>query len=138
MPRKKATIEARLKAARDGGERLKEAGKPYRFKKGVSGNPGGRKAGSKNKMKEVPSIEQAMKLMMMEDGSIAPSTYLMMLLQRNVAQNTSAGDKMALDCIREINKYTEASKDAKEANKNNVEDLTNREIEERLFKIVND
>jgi len=137
MPRKKATIEEKIKARVEGGERLKEHGKAFRFKKGVSGNPAGRKKGSKNKNTEVPSVEEAMKKMVLEDGKIPHSVVLMMLLERSVAQNTSAGDKMALDCIREINKYTEATKDAKEVNKNTVEDLSNKEIEERLFKIVN-
>jgi len=139
MPRKKATLEAKIKARKDGGERLKEAGKAYRFKPGVSGNPTGKgKKGSKNKHVSIPSIEEAMKDMVLIDGNITASVRLMMLMERNMAQNTPTGDKMALECIKEINKYTEATKDAKEVNKNDVEDLSNKEIKERLFKIVND
>ena len=138
MPRKKASLEARIKARKEGGERIKEAGKAYRFKKGVSGNPAGRPKGSKNKHATVPSVEEALKEMVLIDGNIPHSVRLRMLLERNMAQNTPAGDKMALECIKEINKYTEASKDAKEANKNSVEDLSDKEIKDKLFKIVND
>ena len=137
MPRRKATLEEKIKARKEGGERLKIAGEATRFQKGVSGNPSGRPKGSKNKHTKVPSIEEAMKEMVMIDGNIPASVRLMMLMERNMAQNTPAGDRMALECIKEINKYTEATKEAKEANKHNVEDLTDKEIEDRLFKIVN-
>ena len=61
------------------------------------------------------------------------------IAEKALREDTMTGLKIALECVKEANKYIEPTMDAKEANKQKpIADLSQKEIEERLFKIVND
>jgi flagellin-specific chaperone FliS len=108
------------------------AGKPHRFQPGVSGNPNGRPKGSKTK---ITLTKEAFE----EVAGLSPGEMLAMIAQRHFAQNTAAGDALAIKAIMEANKYIEPTKDAIAENES-LTDMSKEEITNRLrnLKIVND
>ena len=115
---------------------LSELGRPHRFKPGVSGNPKGRIKGSKNKLKNGPTVEEA--FAEMAQRGLSHSEMLVKIAEKAYKQDTMQGMALALKALMEANKYIETTKDAKEVNKTApVEDMSEKEIKERLFKIVN-
>jgi hypothetical protein len=117
---------------READKKMVAAGKPYRFQPGVSGNPNGRPKGSKTK---ITLTKEAFE----EVAGLSPGEMLAMIAQRHFAQNTAAGDALAIKAIMEANKYIEPTKDALAENEN-VTEMSREEITSRLknLKIVND
>jgi len=108
-------------------KKMVAAGKPHRFQPGVSGNPG-----SKTK---ITLTKEAFE----EVAGLSPGEMLAMIAQRHFAQNTAAGDALAIKAIMEANKYIEPTKDAIAENES-LTDMSKEEITNRLrnLKIVND
>jgi hypothetical protein len=117
---------------------IAESGKATQFKPGVSGNPAGRPKGSKNKNKNTgPTVSEA--FADLNDRLMSNGEMLAAIAEKALREDTMTGLKIALECVKEANKYIEPTMDAKEANKQApIKDLTQQEIKERLFKIVND
>ena len=105
--------------------------KQYAWKPGESGNPKGRPLGSKNKLKLTKEAFE-------EIAGISPGEMLAMIAQRQFAQATVAGDAMAIKAITEANKYIEPTQDAKTANDEKVEDMSEEDLMTRLLKLTKD
>ena len=105
--------------------------KKYAWKPGESGNPNGRPLGSKNKLKLTKEAFE-------EIAGISPGEMLAMIAQRQFAQATVAGDAMAIKAITEANKYIEPTQDAKTANDEKVEDMSEEDLMTRLLELTQD
>jgi len=105
--------------------------KKYAWKPGESGNPNGRPLGSKNKLKLTKEAFE-------EIAGISPGEMLAMIAQRQFAQATVAGDAMAIKAITEANKYIEPTQDAKTANDEKVEDMSEEDLMTRLLELTKD
>ena len=105
--------------------------KQYAWKPGESGNPKGRPLGSKNKLKLTKEAFE-------EIAGISPGEMLAMIAQRQFAQATVAGDAMAIKAITEANKYIEPTQDAKTANDEKVEDMSEEDLMTRLLELTQD
>lgn len=105
--------------------------KQYAWKPGESGNPKGRPLGSKNKLKLTKEAFE-------EIAGISPGEMLAMIAQRQFAQATVAGDAMAIKAITEANKYIEPTQDAKTANDEKVEDMSEEDLMTRLLELTKD
>ena len=105
--------------------------KQYAWKPGESGNPNGRPLGSKNKLKLTKEAFE-------EIAGISPGEMLAMIAQRQFAQATVAGDAMAIKAITEANKYIEPTQDAKTANDEKVEDMSEEDLMTRLLELTKD
>ena len=105
--------------------------KKYAWKPGESGNPKGRPLGSKNKLKLTKEAFE-------EIAGISPGEMLAMIAQRQFAQATVAGDAMAIKAITEANKYIEPTQDAKTANDEKVEDMSEEDLMTRLLELTKD
>ena len=103
--------------------------KQYAWKPGESGNPKGRPLGSKNKLKLTKEAFE-------EIAGISPGEMLAMIAQRQFAQATVAGDAMAIKAITEANKYIEPTQDAKTANDEKVEDMSEEDLMTRLLELT--
>jgi len=105
--------------------------KQYAWKPGESGNPKGRPLGSKNKLKLTKEAFE-------EIAGISPGEMLAMIAQRQFAQSTTNGDAMAIKAITEANKYIEPTQDAKTANDEKVEDMSEEDLMTRLLELTKD
>ena len=105
--------------------------KQYAWKPGESGNPKGRPLGSKNKLKLTKEAFE-------EIAGISPGEMLAMIAQRQFAQSTTNGDAMAIKAITEANKYIEPTQDAKTANDERVEDMSEEDLMTRLLELTKD
>ena len=105
--------------------------KKYAWKPGESGNPNGRPLGSKNKLKLTKEAFE-------EIAGISPGEMLAMIAQRQFAQSTTNGDAMAIKAITEANKYIEPTQDAKTANDEKVEDMSEEDLMTRLLELTKD
>ena len=105
--------------------------KKYAWKPGESGNPNGRPLGSKNKLKLTKEAFE-------EIAGTSPGEMLAMIAQRQFAQSTVAGDAMAIKAITEANKYIEPTQDAKTANDERVEDMSEEDLMTRLLELTKD
>ena len=103
--------------------------KKYAWKPGESGNPKGRPLGSKNKLKLTKEAFE-------EIAGISPGEMLAMIAQRQFAQSTTNGDAMAIKAITEANKYIEPTQDAKTANDEKVEDMSEEDLMTRLLELT--
>ena len=103
--------------------------KKYAWKPGESGNPKGRPLGSKNKLKLTKEAFE-------EIAGISPGEMLAMIAQRQFAQSTTNGDAMAIKAITEANKYIEPTQDAKTANEEKVEDMSEEDLMTRLLELT--
>ena len=103
--------------------------KQYAWKPGESGNPKGRPLGSKNKLKLTKEAFE-------EIAGISPGEMLAMIAQRQFAQSTTNGDAMAIKAITEANKYIEPTQDAKTANDEKVEDMSEEDLMTRLLELT--
>ena len=103
--------------------------KKYAWKPGESGNPKGRPLGSKNKLKLTKEAFE-------EIAGISPGEMLAMIAQRQFAQSTTNGDAMAIKAITEANKYIEPTQDAKTANEDKVEDMSEEDLMTRLLELT--
>ena len=103
--------------------------KKYAWKPGESGNPKGRPLGSKNKLKLPKEAFE-------EIAGISPGEMLAMIAQRQFAQSTTNGDAMAIKAITEANKYIEPTQDAKTANEEKVEDMSEEDLMTRLLELT--
>ena len=103
--------------------------KKYAWKPGESGNPKGRPLGSKNKLKLTKEAFE-------EIAGISPGEMLAMIAQRQFAQSTTNGDAMAIKAITEANKYIEPTQDAKSANEDKVEDMSEEDLMTRLLELT--
>ena len=103
--------------------------KKYAWKPGESGNPKGRPLGSKNKLKLTKEDFE-------EIAGISPGEMLAMIAQRQFAQSTTNGDAMAIKAITEANKYIEPTQDAKTANEEKVEDMSEEDLMTRLLELT--
>ena len=103
--------------------------KKYAWKPGESGNPKGRPLGSKNKLKLTKEAFE-------EIAGISPGEMLSMIAQRQFAQSTTNGDAMAIKAITEANKYIEPTQDAKTANEEKVEDMSEEDLMTRLLELT--
>ena len=103
--------------------------KKYAWKPGESGNPNGRPLGSKNKLKLTKEAFE-------EIAGISPGEMLAMIAQRQFAQSTTNGDAMAIKAITEANKYIEPTQDAKTANDEKVEDMSEEDLMTRLLELT--
>ena len=101
----------------------------YAWKPGESGNPKGRPLGSKNKLKLTKEAFE-------EIAGISPGEMLAMIAQRQFAQSTTNGDAMAIKAITEANKYIEPTQDAKTANEEKVEDMSEEDLMTRLLELT--
>ena len=104
--------------------------KKYAWKPGQSGNPKGRPLGSKNKIMKL--TKEAFE----ELSGMSPGEMLAMIAQRQYAQKTAAGDAMAIKAITEANKYIEPTQDAKSANEEKVEDMSEEDLMTRLLELT--
>lgn len=98
------------------------------WKKGESGNPNGKPVGSKNKLtltKEAFSRGEG----------LSPADMLVEIARRNFAQQTTAGDSLAMKAIIEANKFIEPTADI-ESIKENVKDVSTEELQARVLKLV--
>lgn len=113
-------------------------GEATRFKPGVSGNPNGRPKGSKNKNKNTgATVAEA--FAELNDRLMSNGEMLAAIAEKALREDTMTGLKIALECVKEANKYIEPTMDAKEASKRHpIEDISSKEIEERLLRIVNE
>ena len=103
--------------------------KKYAWKPGESGNPKGRPLGAKNKLKLTKEAFE-------EIAGISPGEMLAMIAQRQFAQSTTNGDAMAIKAITEANKYIEPTQDAKTANDEKVEDMSEEDLMTRLLELT--
>ena len=103
--------------------------KKYAWKPGESGNPKGRPLGSKNKLKLTKEAFE-------EIAGISPGEMLAMIAQRQFAQSTTNGDAMAIKAITEANKYIEPTQDAKTANEEKVEGMSEEDLMTRLLELT--
>ena len=103
--------------------------KKYAWKPGESGNPKGRPLGSKNKLKLTKEAFE-------EIAGISPGEMLAMIAQRQFVQSTTNGDAMAIKAITEANKYIEPTQDAKSANEDKVEDMSEEDLMTRLLELT--
>ena len=103
--------------------------KKYAWKPGESGHPKGRPLGSKNKLKLTKEAFE-------EIAGISPGEMLAMIAQRQFAQSTTNGDAMAIKAITEANKYIEPTQDAKSANEDKVEDMSEEDLMTRLLELT--
>ena len=103
--------------------------KKYAWKPGESGNPKGRPLGAKNKFKLTKEAFE-------EIAGISPGEMLAMIAQRQFAQSTTNGDAMAIKAITEANKYIEPTQDAKTANEEKVEDMSEEDLMTRLLELT--
>ena len=103
--------------------------KKYAWKPGESGNPKRRPLGSKNKLKLTKEAFE-------EIAGISPGEMLAMIAQRQFAQSTTNGDAMAIKAITEANKYIEPTQDAKTANEDKVEDMSEEDLMTRLLELT--
>ena len=103
--------------------------KKYAWKPGESGNPKGRPLGSKNKLTLTKEAFE-------EIAGISPGEMLAMIAQRQFAQSTTNGDAMAIKAITEANKYIEPTQDAKTANEDKVEDMSEEDLMTRLLELT--
>ena len=101
----------------------------YAWKPGESGNPIGRPLGAKNKLKLTKEAFE-------EIAGISPGEMLAMIAQRQFAQSTTNGDAMAIKAITEANKYIEPTQDAKTANDEKVEDMSEEDLMTRLLELT--
>lgn len=99
-----------------------------RFQKGSSGNPAGKPKGAKNKLTLVKEAAT-------RGEGLSPAEMMMEIARRNYAQETTAGDNLALKAIIEANKYIEATADTK-ATLKDVKDMTDDEIKEEVLRLV--
>jgi hypothetical protein len=126
------------KLSPNGHNNIAEFGKATRFKPGVSGNPSGRPKGSKNKNKNTgATVAEA--FAELNDRLMSNGEMLAAIAEKALREDTMTGLKIALECVKEANKYIEPTMDAKEASKlHPIEDISSKEIEERLLRIVNE
>ena len=103
--------------------------KKYAWKPGESGNPKGRPLGSKNKLKLTKEAFE-------EIAGISPGEMRAHIAQRQFAQSTTNGDAMAIKAITEANKYIEPTLDAKSANEDKVEDMSEEDLMTRLLELT--
>jgi transcription-repair coupling factor (superfamily II helicase) len=103
--------------------------KKYAWKPGVSGNPKGRPLGSKNKIRLTKEAFE-------EVAGLSPGEMLAQIAQRQFAQQTAAGDAMAIKAITEANKYIEPTQDAKTATEEKAEDMSESELMNRLLELT--
>ena len=103
--------------------------KKYASQPGESGTPKGRPLGSKNKLKLTKEAFE-------EIAGISPGEMLAMIAQRQFAQSTTNGDAMAIKAITEANKYIEPTQDAKTANEEKVEDMSEEDLMTRLLELT--
>tara|TARA_R100000656_G_scaffold105977_1_gene78055 strand:+ start:152 stop:529 length:378 start_codon:yes stop_codon:yes gene_type:complete len=102
----------------------------YAWKPGESGNPKGRPLGSKNKIMKL--TKEAFE----ELSGMSPGEMLAVIAQRQFAQSTTQGDSMAIKAITEANKYIEPTQDAKTANEEKVEDMSEEDLMTRLLELT--
>ena len=121
-----------------GNSSIVELGMKTRFKPGVSGNPGGRPKGSMNKNKNTgATVMEA--FADLNDRLMSNGEMLAAIAEKALREDTMTGLKIALECVKEANKYIEPTMDAKEISKHRaVTDISTKEIEERLLRIVNE
>lgn len=99
-----------------------------RWSEGVSGNPAGRPKGSKNK------ITGVLEAITRGDG-LSPAEMMMEIARRQFAQETTAGDALALKVIVEANKFIETTADTK-ATLQDVKAMSDDEIRTEVLRLV--
>ena len=71
-----------------------------------------------------------------EIAGISPGEMLAMIAQRQFAQSTTNGDAMAIKAITEANKYIEPTQDAKTANEEKGEEMSEEDLMTRLLELT--